>query len=166
MKILGIDVGLAIVGYGLVEKKESKFNYISHGVIITSKFETNSQRLVIIYNEIKDLINREKPDLVGIEQLFYFRNTTTIITVGQARGVILLALEELHMNIIEVTPLQVKQFVSSYGRADKKQVQYMIKFLLNLDSIPKPDDAADALAIALCSINLSKKYDITHKYKS
>ena len=166
MKILGIDVGLAIVGYGLIEKNESSIKYLSHGVITTSKFSTNSERLVLIYNELNDLLDKEKPDLVGIEQLFFFRNATTIITVGQARGVILLALEEKHLKIVEVTPLQVKQFVSMYGKADKKQVQKMIKFLLNLNEIPKPDDAADGLAIALCSININKKNDITFKNKS
>ena len=160
MRVLGIDGGLAITGYGVIEKKESRLSYVCHGVITTSKFEENSKRLVKIYNDVKKIVAHEKPDIVGIEQLFYFRNTTTIITVAQARGVILLALEEMGMSIVEVTPLQVKQFVSSYGRAEKKQVQQMVKFLLNLKEIPRPDDAADALAIALCSLNIHK-YDIT-----
>ncbi|MEI7603663.1 MAG: crossover junction endodeoxyribonuclease RuvC [bacterium] len=155
MKILGIDVGIAITGYGLIEKNANVVKYISHGVISTSKFDTTSQRLNTLHKELKALLELEKPDVVGVEQLFFFRNTTTIITVGEARGVILLALEEVNIVPVEITPLQVKQFISSYGRANKKDVQEMVKKLLSLDFIPKPDDAADALAIAICSSYLS-----------
>lgn len=162
MRALGIDIGLAITGFGVVEKNDNKLKYINHGTITTSKFDDNSDRLLSLHTELKKIIQEEKPDIIGIEQLFYFRNITTIITVGQARGVILLAIKELNFDIIEVTPLQVKQFVTMYGRADKKQVQSMVKFLLGLDFIPKPDDAADALAIAICSLNM-KKNDITSK---
>ena len=156
MKILGIDVGLAIVGFGVVEKQGTKYTHIEHGTITTLKGVDNSIRLTQVYDQLLLLLDRIRPDIVGVEQLFFFRNATTIITVGQARGVILLALEQRGYQIVEVTPLQVKQFVSSYGRADKHQVQNMVKFLLKLESIPKPDDAADALAIAICAANMNK----------
>ena len=165
MKILGIDVGLATTGYGIVEKNNSIVKYLAHGTILTSKYDDIPTRLHSLYSDLKNLINKEKPDIAGVEQLFYFRNTTTIITVGQARGVILLALKDNMCPILEMTPLQVKQFISSYGRANKKDVQEMVKRLLHLDFIPKPDDAADGLAIAICT-SFMKNYDIAFKNKN
>jgi crossover junction endodeoxyribonuclease RuvC len=162
MIVLGIDVGLATTGFGLVDSSNGKLKYLDHGTILTSKFDDIPTRLLNIYNELGKIIQDKKPDLVGIEQLFYFRNTTTIITVGQARGVLLLKLKENELKIVEVTPLQVKQAVTSYGKSDKKQVQKMVKFLLGLDFVPQPDDAADALAIAICAININKN-DFAYK---
>jgi crossover junction endodeoxyribonuclease RuvC len=162
MKVLGIDTGFATTGYGLVEKKDSRIKYLAHGVFLTPKTDTSSQRLQSLYQQLTEFIDKEKPDVIGVEQLFYFRNATTIITVGEARGVILLAIENSMTQLVEVTPLQVKQFISAYGRADKKQVQEMVKRLLGLDFIPKPDDAADALAIAIYSSNIVKN-DFTYK---
>jgi len=157
MKVLGIDVGIAITGLGVVEKKGQNLTYIIHDTITTSKLDSQSERLQILYTELKKFIELHKPDVAGVEQLFFFRNNTTIIPVGQARGVILLALQECNIPIVEITPLQVKQFISMYGRAQKKDVQNMVKFLLKLDFIPKPDDAADALAIAMCSSTYNLK---------
>jgi crossover junction endodeoxyribonuclease RuvC len=162
MKILGIDVGLAIVGFGLVEKQGNKFIHIQHGVITTPKEDSVSKRLSKIYSDLKTLIDLYQPDMVGVEQLFYHRNATTVITVSEARGVILLALYDKNIPLVEVTPLQVKQAISAYGRADKKQVQSMVKLLLKLNDVPKPDDAADALAIAICAAQIFP-YDLTRK---
>jgi len=151
--ILGIDPGLAIVGYSLIEKKGNKYRVCDYGVIKTSVGETNSQRLLNIYQELTDLINTYQPEEMAVEELFFNKNAKTAIEVGQARGVILLAGAQAGIKVAEYTPLQVKQSVVGYGRATKDQVQQMVKALLNLSSLPKPDDAADALAVAICHGN-------------
>lgn len=153
MKILGIDPGTATTGFGIVEKKQSKLLSVDYGVISTPKNLDMSNRLLILYEDIKEIIDHHKPDVIAVEQLFFARNVTTAITVGQARGVVLLAAQKADLKIIEFTPLQVKQSVTGYGQATKKQVQEMVKKILDLSQIPKPDDAADALAIAICSSN-------------
>lgn len=153
MKILGIDPGTATTGFGVIEKNAGKLISIDCGVFSTPKELPMSNRLLIIYEDIKEIIDHHKPDVIAVEQLFFARNVTTAITVGQARGVVLLAAQKSDLKLLEFTPLQVKQSVTGYGQATKKQVQEMVKKILNLDKIPKPDDAADALAIAICASN-------------
>lgn len=150
MRILGIDPGTATTGYGLVSFHNGKATAEDFGCILTSKNDTASQRLDSLYNSMMQLLDMTKPDVVAIEKLFFNTNVTTAISVGQARGVILLAIEQHGLPISEYTPLQVKSAVCGYGMAKKPQVQQMIQVLLKLKSAPKPDDAADALAIALC----------------
>lgn len=153
MKILGIDPGTATTGFGIVEKKQSKLLSVDYGVISTPKNLDMSNRLLILYEDIKEIIDHHKPDVIAVEQLFFARNVTTAIAVGQARGVVLLAAQKADLTIVEFTPLQVKQSVTGYGQATKKQVQEMVRKILDLSQVPKPDDAADALAIAICSSN-------------
>lgn len=150
MIILGIDPGLAIVGWGVIEYKNSKFRTIAYGAINTPKEMATSERLLRIYRELGELIIKYKPEQVAIEELFFNTNITTGIRVGEARGVILLVCEMAHLNIAEYTPLQVKQAVVGYGRAEKKQVISLVTMILGLEKPPKPDDTADALAIAVC----------------
>lgn len=149
MIILGIDPGLAIVGYGVINVEKGKSTVIDYGVINTPKEKKVPDRLVMIYEGMVALIEKYKPDNIALEELFFNTNTTTGINVAQARGVILLACMKKCPNLYEYTPLQVKQAMTGYGKAEKKQIQYMVTKLLNLKSVPKPDDAADALAIAL-----------------
>lgn len=151
MKILGIDCGIAITGWGVVEKSKvvNKTTIIDYGAILTSKDLSIPERLLILDQELTKIIKKFNPDQAAVEELFYFKNQKTIIQVAEARGVILSCLERNKVVIAEYTPLQVKQGVTSSGRAEKAQVQKMVKLLLNLKEIPKPDDAADALAIAL-----------------
>ena len=151
MKILGIDCGIAITGWGVVEKSRvaNKTSVIDYGAILTSKDLSIPERLLIIDQELTKIIKKFNPDQAAVEELFYFKNQKTIIQVAEARGVILSCLERNKVVIAEYTPLQVKQGVTSSGRAEKAQVQKMVKLLLNLKEIPKPDDVADALAIAL-----------------
>jgi len=151
MKILGIDCGIAITGWGVVEKSKvvNKTTIIDYGAILTFKDLSIPERLLILDQELTKIIKKFNPDQAAVEELFYFKNQKTIIQVAEARGVILSCLERNKVIIAEYTPLQVKQGVTSSGRADKAQVQKMVKLLLNLKEIPKPDDAADALAIAL-----------------
>ncbi|MCL2095318.1 MAG: crossover junction endodeoxyribonuclease RuvC [Oscillospiraceae bacterium] len=150
MIILGIDPGLATVGYGVLKFERNKFTTINYGVIITPPKTPVHERLKTIYDEIKNLIDMYKPDDLAIEELFYNTNQKTIISVCEARGVVLLCAYQNRLDIGEYTPLQVKQSVVGYGRADKIQVQTMVKNILNLEKMPKPDDAADALAIGIC----------------
>ena len=150
MRILGIDPGTATTGYGLINYHHGKPQAEDFGCIITDKDHNPSQRLHILYQSMVKLLEMTTPDVVAIEKLFFNTNVTTAIGVGQARGVILLAIEQFGVPIAEYTPLQVKSAVCGYGMAKKPQVQQMIQVLLKLKSIPKPDDAADALAIALC----------------
>ena len=153
MIILGIDPGTAITGYGVVEYLGNHYKLVEYGTISSAKTEKPAARLNKIYNGIKQLIDIYKPDYVAVEELFFNKNVKTALQVGQARGVVLLAAQRKEVAIYEYTPLQVKQAVVGYGRAEKKQVQFMIKALLNLPEIPRPDDAADALAIAICHGN-------------
>ncbi|MBQ8005648.1 MAG: crossover junction endodeoxyribonuclease RuvC [Clostridia bacterium] len=150
MIILGIDPGLAIVGWGIVEYKGTKFRTIDYGAITTPKDMNTQQRLKKIYDDLAEIIKKYRPEQVAIEELFFNTNTTTGIRVSEARGVILLICEQAHIGIFEYTPLQVKQAVVGYGRAEKKQVITMVTMLLGLPEPPKPDDTADALAIAIC----------------
>lgn len=149
MIILGIDPGIAIVGYGIIECKGNNYRAIDYGAITTDSKLLFPDRLKLVYDELTDIIKRYKPDDFAIEELFYNKNAKTVIKVGQARGVEVLAAINQGLPIYEYTPLQIKQAVVGYGRAEKHQVQEMVKLLLNLKEIPKPDDVADALAIAL-----------------
>ena len=150
MTILGIDPGFAIVGYGLIEYHGNHFTTLDYGVITTPSGMAFPDRLYKIYEETDRLITKYKPEAVALEELFFNSNQKTVINVGQARGVIIICAIKGGSVVYEYTPLQVKQAVVGYGRADKNQVQLMTKMILNLDAIPKPDDAADALAIAIC----------------
>lgn len=150
MIILGIDPGYAIVGYGVLEYSNNKFKVIEYGAITTDSKTDMFDRFKSIYDDICDVMERTKPDFMAIEELFFNSNQKTAINVAQARGVILLAAMNCGIRIFEYTPLQVKQAVAGYGRADKKQVQQMVKLLLGLKEVPKPDDTADAVAIAIC----------------
>lgn len=149
MRVLGIDPGIGIVGYGVVEKQNGQFNAVDFGVITTPKEESVSVRLNMVYDGIIQLIDKFKPEAVAIEELFFFKNQKTIIPVAEARGVIVLACSQKLGNLYEYTPLQIKQALTGQGRAEKKQVQFMVKNILGLDKIPKPDDAADAVAVAI-----------------
>ncbi|MGE5557932.1 MAG: crossover junction endodeoxyribonuclease RuvC [Bacillota bacterium] len=150
MVILGIDPGTATTGFGIIEKKGSSYAIVNYGVIKTSADLQLKDRLLLIYQDLCKLIAVYHPDSCAIEELFFNKNTRTALNVGQARGVALLAMAETGLPVGEYTPLQVKQAIVGYGRADKHQVQYMVKLLLNMTGLPKPDDAADALAVALC----------------
>jgi len=150
MLFLGIDPGIARCGYGLVEeKRDGALQSIAHGVIETSKADSLPQRLMVLHGALKDLVVRWQPAESAVEELFFAKNTTNAITVGQARGVVLLTLQQHGLLVAEYTPMEVKQAVSGYGGADKKQMQEMVRMLLNLEKIPCPDDAADALAVAI-----------------
>ncbi|MEA4920991.1 MAG: crossover junction endodeoxyribonuclease RuvC [Clostridiaceae bacterium] len=150
MRILGIDPGYGIVGYGVIEHAGGINKYISHGAITTDAGTPFHLRLLEIYNDMCTLIDRFKPDAISVEELFFNTNVKTAIQVGHARGVILLACAEKGVTLAEYTPLQVKQAVVGYGRAEKRQVMEMTKIMLGLKVVPRPDDAADALALAIC----------------
>lgn len=150
MRILGIDPGIATIGFGLIDFNKNTYKLLQCGVIETPAHTPLSERLETIYNDLSQLLEAAAPDAVAIEELFFNTNITTGISVAHGRGVILLACRKAGVRIFEYTPLQVKQSVVGYGRAGKKQVQEMIKRLCNLQNIPRPDDAADAVALALC----------------
>lgn len=150
MKILGIDPGYAIVGTGVVDYSANQFKLIEAKAVTTEAKTPFTQRLLEIYNGVAQLIAQHKPEAMAIEKLFFNTNTTTAIDVAQARGAVLLAAAQAGVETFEYTPLQVKQSVVGYGRADKHQVQEMVRLLLHLNACPKPDDVADALAIAIC----------------
>ena len=149
MVILGIDPGYGIVGFGIIDTNKPNM-VVDFGVITTPKEDRMPVRLQTIDSSLKYLLEKYKPDAVAVEELFYFKNQTTVIPVAQARGVILLACQKYCGNIYEYTPLQIKQALTGNGRAEKAQVQYMVKAILGLNAVPKPDDAADALAVAIC----------------
>ena len=150
MRILGIDPGYGITGFGLVEAQRGQFQLLRCGAITTPANTDFSWRLEVIYNDMVELLRVTKPDVVAIEELFFGQNVTTGIGVAQSRGVILLAIRQAGVEVYSYKPAQVKQSVVGYGNASKRQVQDMTKRLLRLDAMPKPDDAADAIAIALC----------------
>lgn len=150
MRILGIDPGIAIVGFGLIESNRGSVRMLQYGAVTTEAGLPLATRLVQIENDMTALIAQLKPDEIAVEELFFSKNITTGIAVAHGRGVILCTVERLGVPIFEYTPMQVKQAVAGYGLADKKQVMDMTKRLLNLKAVPKPDDAADALAIAIC----------------
>lgn len=163
MRILGIDPGVAIVGYGVIEYNKNVFKVIDYGKITTPAHTPLPRRLKMVYDSATELVHTFKPDIVAIEELFFNTNVKTAIAVGHARGVLVLSAENAGVPIAEYTPLQIKQAVVGYGRADKNQVQQMVKMFLNLNEIPKPDDTADALAVAIChahSASLSGKLGI------
>lgn len=147
---MGIDPGIAIVGYGIIEYKGNHFRVLDFGAITTKSDENLPERLRKIFVELEAIIECYRPDVMAIEELFFNKNTKTALMVAQARGVAILTASIKKIEVFEYTPLQVKQGVVGYGRADKKQIQSMIKTILNLDKVPKPDDVADALAIAVC----------------
>lgn len=150
MRILGIDPGYAIVGYGAVECLSGKYRPLTYGAILTEAEESFPRRLETIYHDLLEILDTWKPEAVSIEKLFFYNNQKTAISVAEARGVILLALQKKNLPIFEYTPLQVKVAVTGYGGAGKLQVMEMTRRLLHLKEIPRPDDAADALAMAIC----------------
>jgi len=155
MIILGIDPGYAIVGYGVIKKEDGDISPVACGIIETPPNESVPVRLAMIDEKMRDIVCRFKPDAVAVEELFFNTNVTTALKVAQARGVILLNAIKECGTLYEYTPLQVKQALTGNGRAEKHQVQYMVKTVLGLDQIPKPDDAADALAVAICHAQTS-----------
>lgn len=155
MIILGIDPGYAIVGWGVIEYAHSDFRVLGYGAITTEADTPFAERLHIIYNDMCYIFNKYKPDVMSMEKLFYNSNQKTVIDVAQARGVITLSAQMNGKDIYEYTPLQVKQSVTGYGRAEKKQVMEMTRSILHLPSVPKPDDTADALAMAICHAHCS-----------
>ena len=150
MIIIGIDPGYAIVGYGIVRYEGNRFTPLKYGAVTTPANIPFVKRLDIIFNDLSQLFSEYKIDAMSIEKLFFNTNTTTAIDVAQARGVIVLAAERSGVPVFEYTPLQVKQSVTGYGRAEKKQIMEMTRMLLGLEKVPKPDDTADALALAIC----------------
>ena len=150
MRILGIDPGYAILGWGVIDMKGNHFKVIDYGAVTTDSKMEMPDRLKVLYNSLMDIIVRYEPDVASVEELFFNTNAKTAILVGQARGVAVLACANSGLEIDEYTPLQIKQALVGYGRAEKKQVQLMVKTILNLKDVPKPDDTADALAAAIC----------------
>ena len=154
--VLGIDPGTAITGYGLVWGEGDDLRLVDYGVITTPSDKSLPQRLQEIYRQLTALIQKRQPTAAAVEKLFFSRNVRTALNVGQARGVALLAMANAELEIHEYTPLEVKQAVVGYGRATKNQVQEMVKMLLGLDTVPQPDDAADAIAVAICHIHSAR----------
>ena len=155
MITLGIDPGTAILGYGVVSGDDEP-RVVAYGVLRTTNDEPMPQRLMRLYDGVRELIAEHRPDVMAIEQLLFGRNVTTAIAVGQARGAVLLAAAQAGMGVAEYKPAQVKEAVVGYGKADKRQMQEMVRILLGLPSIPHPDDAADALAIAICHVHTAR----------
>ena len=150
MKILGIDPGMAIVGYSVIEYSGDVPRLLHSGSIQTDKNKTESARLLEIFNDMNTVVDKYKPDVCAIEKLFFFRNQTTVMPVAHARGVILTVLEKHSIPVFEYTPMEVKQVLTGYGRADKKEVEQMVKLTLQTDNLPKLDDTVDSIAIAIC----------------
>jgi crossover junction endodeoxyribonuclease RuvC len=163
MCILGIDPGTATTGYGLIRETHSGVESLEYGIISTSSEESMEKRLQKIYLDVRKILNLHRPDSCAVEKLFFSRNVTTAISVGQARGVILLALAEENIPLAEYTPNEIKQAVAGYGGAGKRQIQIMVQNILNLTEMPKPDDAADALAIAICHLHSGRILDLIGK---
>ena len=158
MRILGIDPGIAIVGYGVIDLKGNSISLVEYGCITTSSKSNLADRLFFIAEELRDIIKTFKPDEMAIEELFFNKNVKTAMMVAQARGVEVLVGKENNLDIFEYTPLQIKNALVGYGRASKEQVQEMVKMVLNLSDLPKPDDAADALAVSIC-------HSASHRFK-
>lgn len=157
MRIIGIDPGTGILGFGVIDVVRGKSILVDAGVIRTPVKEDDAVRLHTIYDELSDIIAQTKPDMMSVEKLFFARNVTTAMTVSQARGVVLLCAKQAGMDIHEYTPMQIKQAITGYGKADKKQMQEMVKIILGLSEVPKPDDAADALAAALTHASVASR---------
>ena len=155
MVILGIDPGYAIVGYGVIDYEKNHFSVLGFGAVTTEAKTPFNIRLQKIYDDVTEIILHYKPKAIAIEKLFYNTNAKTVIDVAQARGVLMLAAQKNGVDVFEYTPLQVKQSVVGYGRAEKKQVQEMTRVILKLENVPKPDDTADALAMAICHAHSS-----------
>jgi crossover junction endodeoxyribonuclease RuvC len=149
MRILGLDPGTASTGYGIIDAVDGQFSVVGYGVISTPAGQEPARRLQTIYQELNELISAFRPDTAGIEEVFFGRNITTAISVGQARGVLLLALANAAVPISEYSPPKIKESVTGYGKADKAQVQLMVRNLLDMEETPRPDDAADGLAVAI-----------------
>jgi len=164
LRVIGIDPGTAIVGYGIIDFKDNKYEVVDYGCIYTHKDLPMPKRLLKISEDLSSILEKYKPDHMAVEELFYFKNNKTVISVGQARGVIILEGVRKDISLADYTPLQVKMGITGYGKAEKKQVQLMVQKVLKLKEIPKPDDAADALAIAVTHINAlnSSSYNL-HK---
>ena len=160
MRIIGIDPGIAITGYGIIDKHANSFKPIAYGKVTTEAGQDTCRRLLNVYNDLTRIFFEYKPQCAAVEELFFNKNAKTAMVIGQARGVAILAAANAGLEIFEYTPLQVKQAVVGYGRAQKRQVQAMVKLLLNLNEIPQPDDVADALAVALCHGSSSKMQHI------
>ena len=158
MKIIGIDPGMAIVGYGIIDTGNNKPELITSGSIQTNKDLPDSKRLAEIFNDLSSIIEKYKPDCASVENLFFFKNQKTVIPVAEARGVILTVLEKYDIPSFSYTPMEVKQVMTGYGRAEKKEVEQMVKIALETDTLPKLDDTVDAIAIALC--HMRNKTDI------
>ena len=154
---LGIDPGIATTGYGLVRlEPDGSLLAVKHGIISTPKDTPIAERLVMLYDQMQELLREHQPETVAVEKLFFQRNISTAIAVGQARGVMLLSISQAGLDVFEYTPNEIKQAVAGYGSAGKRQMQEMVRVLLELDSIPKPDDAADALAVAITHLNTNR----------
>lgn len=165
MAVIGIDPGTAATGFGFIEEKSNgDLKLIDFGVIKTPSEDPPETRLLSLFSQLKDLIKRHNPETSAVEKLYFQRNVKTAMSVGQARGVILLALSESRIPVFEYNPMDVKQAVAGYGKADKNQVQEMVRTLLQLPDIPKPDDAADALAVAICHIHSHKIKRLYNEY--
>jgi|SRR5690349_7748943 crossover junction endodeoxyribonuclease RuvC len=158
MIVLGIDPGTARLGYGVIDTAGDLPSMIDYGIAETFPTESMPDRLLQIYGNVRQLLNVHDPDVMAVEKLFFARNVTTAIAVGQARGVVLLAAAEKGVPVREYTPSEIKQSIVGYGKADKNQVQEMVRVILGLDQIPRPDDAADALAIAVCDAHMTSGY--------
>ncbi|MBI2450311.1 MAG: crossover junction endodeoxyribonuclease RuvC [Candidatus Nealsonbacteria bacterium] len=150
MIILGIDPGTATTGFGVIERSKNYLECLDYGTIQTSPSASTPERLKILDNKLNKIIEKHKPDILAVENIYFFKNLKTALPVSQAKGVILLAAAKKNIKVVELTPLQVKMGVTGYGRAEKKQIQKIIQYLLRLKELPKPDDAADALATAVC----------------
>ncbi len=157
MLVIGIDPGLATVGFGVIRTEKNVIIPVSYGCIKTSAGKQTPERLLDIYTEVIELFEKYTPEAIAIEKLFFNKNVTNAMSVSEARGVLFLAAQQQDIPVFEYTPLQVKQAITGSGRADKKQMQEMIRRLLDLKEMPKPDDAADGLSIALCHINIMRQ---------
>lgn len=164
LKVLGVDPGLAITGFAVVEELNAKNIPLTYGCIRTTPKEEHYNRLATLYDDIITIIEKYQPEVAAVEKLFFNKNVATALKVGEARGVVLLAISKANIPIFEYTPLQVKQSLVGYGRADKKQIQYMVKAEFNLEEAPTPDDVSDACAIALTHIRSKKYLNMMRKY--
>ena len=156
--VIGIDPGTAITGYGIIRELDGgELKWLNHGVITTPSDWEEPHRLLHIYQTLREIIEENQPDCCAVEKLFFQKNVRTAFSVGQGRGAALIAAAEAELTVGEYTPLEIKLAVVGYGNADKKQVQQMVKILLELDDLPRPDDAADALAVAICYLHSTRK---------
>lgn len=160
LRVMGIDPGTATTGWAVVEEKAGKIFPLAYGHISTSAKKSTARRLKETAGDIKEIVEKYKPQEAAVEDIFFFKNLKTAVKVSQSRGAMLLTLEKLKVNLFEYTPLQVKQAITGYGRAEKKQIQLMVRNILKLKTVPKPDDTADAIAIAICHINSRKMLNL------